>query len=131
MADLAGFRVYALARGNNSPTEATDSAAEAALVRGGDYIADEYVANFLPAYADPLPEAVDDAIYEAAIIELASPGALSKTYTEGADKALVAVEGIKWEFTGRKGGSQVPKSTKIEAKLRPYMGGATKTLLRA
>lgn len=131
MADLAGFRAYALARGNNAPTVATDSAAEAALVRGGDYIADEYVANFLPAYVDPLPEAVDDAIYEAAIIELASPGALSKTYTEGADKALVAVEGIKWEFTGRKGGSQVPKSTKIEAKLRPYMGGDTKTLLRA
>lgn len=131
MIDVDGFRAYALARGNNAPTEATDEAAQASLVRGGDYVRDQYVANFLPAFIVPLPDAVETATYEAAIIELASPGALSKTYTEGADKALVAVEGIKWEFTGRKGGSQVPKSTKIDAMMRPYMGGATKTLLRS
>lgn len=131
MADLAGFRAYHIERGNSAPTNAPDVDAEASLVRGADYVRDTYVAGFLPRYADPLPDAVDEAIYEAAALELTAPGFFSKTYTEADAKVLVGVGDIRWEFVGRKGGSRAPTSTKIEAKLRPYMGGGTTWLLRA
>ena len=44
---------------------------------------------------------------------------------------MVGAGKISWDFTGRKGGSHVPRSTRIDAKLKPYMGSATKTLLRS
>ena len=130
-ADLSGFRAYHVERGNSAPTNALDADAEAALVRGADYVRDTYVARFLPLYADPLPDAVDDATYEAAALELATPGFFSKTYTEADAKVLVGVDTIRWEFIGRKGGSRAPTSTKIEAMLRRYMAGSTTWLLRA
>jgi hypothetical protein len=130
-ATLAGFRAYALERGNSAPTSATDADAEAALVRATDYIADHYQARFLAEHIETVPDAVDAATYEAAAIELATPDFFSQTYTEASDKTLTQVEGISWEFTGRKGGSRVPVSTKIENKMRPYMAGSTKTVLRA
>jgi len=131
MTDLAAFRAYATARGDNAPTAAPDVDAEAALVRGGDYIDAEYVANFLPAYVDPLPDNVEAAIYEAARLELATAGVFSKTYSDAGDKVLTGVGDLRWEFTGRKGGSQVLKSTRIEGLMRRYVGGATKALLRS
>ena len=131
MADLASFRAYALARGDSAPTAATDADAEAALVRAGDYIAAEYVARFIPAFVDPLPDAVEAATYEAARLELVTVGVFSKTYSDAGDKVLTGVGDIRWEFTGRKGGSQVPKSTRIDGMMRPFIGGNTKTLLRS
>lgn len=131
MADLAGFRAYHDARGNSAPTDADDTIAEAALTRGGDYITDEYVGRFQDRYKDPLPDAVDEAIYEAALLELsaANDGAVflvnggfwGKTYTPSDTKVLTAVSTIKWEFTGKKGGAQYPVSTKIEGRLRRYI----------
>jgi hypothetical protein len=55
----------------------------------------------------------------------------SKTYSDAGDKVLTGVGDIRWEFTGRKGGSQVPKSTRIDGMMRPFIGGNTKTLLRS
>lgn len=130
-ATLAGFRAYALERGDSAPTSASDADADAALVRAADYIRDEYEQRFLAAYVTTPPAAVDTATYEAAILELATPNLFSRTYTEAGEKVLTQVEGISWEYTGRKGGSQVPVSTKIEAMLRPYVAGSTKTILRA
>jgi len=130
-ATLAGFRAYALERGDSAPTSAADADAEAALVRATDYIADHYQLRFLAEHIETVPAAVDPATYEAALLELATPGFFSQTYTEASDKTLTQVEGIAWEFTGRKGGSRVPVSTKIENKMRPYMAGATKAVLRS
>lgn len=128
---LSDFRAYHLERGNSAPTSADDTDAEAALVRGEDYVRDTYINKFMPRYADPLPDDVDAAIYEAAALELATPSFFTATYTEAGEKALVGVGSIRWEFVGRKGGSRAPISTKIEAMLRPYMGGATTFLARA
>jgi hypothetical protein len=47
---LAGFRAYALARGDNAPTAASDALAEAALMRASDMIRLRYVPNLLPGY---------------------------------------------------------------------------------
>ena len=129
-ATLAEFRTYHTDRGNDAPTEATDADANAALVRAYDHVRDEYVSRFLPAYSEALPDAVDDATYEAAAIELATPSFFSATYTEASAKVLTQVDGISWEFTGRKGGNQAPTSTKISSMLRPFMAGTSKTLLR-
>lgn len=131
MATLADFRAYATERGNSAPADAVDVDAEAALVRAGDYIRDTYTQHFLAEHSAPLPDAVESATYEAAIYELVEAGFFSKTYTEAAQKELVGVGNIKWEFIGRKGGAQAPTSTKIDAMLRPFMAGATKALLRA
>lgn len=131
MADLAGFRAYHVERGNSAPTDAVDAIATAALARAGDYITDEYVWRFEEQHKDPLPDAVDQAIYEAALLELSiadddtveliEGGFWGKTYTPSDAKVLTSVDTIKWEFTGKKGGAQYPVSTKIEGRLRPYI----------
>ena len=131
MADLAGFRAYHTSRGNSAPTDADDPIALAAMVRATDYITDEYVWRFQEKYKDPLPDAVDEAIYEAALAELSvgNDGAVTlveggfwgKTYTPAEAKVLVQVESIRWKYTGGENGYQFPVSTKIEGRLRPYI----------
>ncbi|PHR83105.1 hypothetical protein [Henriciella sp.] len=70
------WRTYATERGDSAPSEATDAAASAALVRASDYIEFHYVRHFvLPCTADmPL---VARAAYIAASLELATPGFFS------------------------------------------------------
>ena len=125
MADLAGFRAYHTARGNSAPTDAAEDVANAALVRATDYITDEYVYYFKDEHKDPLPSAVDDAIYQAALseltvaddevtVELVEGGFWGKTYTPADAKVLVAVDTIKWVYTGDKSGKQFPMDTRIE-----------------
>ncbi|WP_375568765.1 DnaT-like ssDNA-binding protein [Ahrensia marina] len=130
MADLAGFRAYHTARGNSAPTNADDAVAEAALVRATDYITDEYIWRFQKQHKDPLPDAVDEAIYEAALSELSveddavvliDGGFWGKTYTPAEAKVLVQVDTIRWQYTGGENGYQFPVSTKIEGRLRPYI----------
>lgn len=124
-ADLAGWRAYAAARGNQAPTAADDAVAEAALLRGTDYIQYRYVANLLPGYDGTLA-VVEPATYEAANLELATPGFFTKTYTPGEQKVLTEVKGIKWTVIGdaSKPGSAQPASTLIEAMFAPYIGDA-------
>ncbi len=126
---LAGWRAYATARGNNSPTVAEDAVATAALVRGSDMIRLRYVANLLPGYDASFTPAgfdlplVEEAAYIAASLELATPGFFSKTYTAAEQKVLTAVGSIKWTVVGNAAGtySAMPVSTLIDALFWPYI----------
>ena len=119
---IEDWRAYATARGNSSPSSATDADATAALVRASDYIKYRYVANLLPGYDETL-EIVEYGTYEAANLELATPGFFTKTYTEAERKVLTEVKGIKWTVTGQGKGvySSSPTSTLIEAMFDPYI----------
>jgi hypothetical protein len=118
-ATVAGWITYAAARGD---TVVDDAASAAALVRAQDYIAYHYVNRFGSALT------VDDAIvdaatYEAAKLELATPGFWTKVYTPDQQKVLTQVGDIKWTVRGDASGSDAATlvSTKIEAMLRPYL----------
>lgn len=121
---IAGWRTYATARGDSAPTDASDEDATAALTRASDYIRYSYVAHFSAAY-DETAENVETATYEAALLELSTPGFFSATYTPDQQKVLTEVKGIKW--TVKEAKSEIerddasPVSTRIEAMLRPYM----------
>lgn len=119
---LAGWRAYALARGNEAPTDATDEVAGAALQRASDHIRYRYVANLLPGYDETL-DVVEPATYEAANLELATPGFFTKTYTPDQQKVLTQASDVKWTVVG--GGSSTygagPTSTLINAMFEPYI----------
>lgn len=119
---LTDWRAYALARGNTAPTDATDDVAEAALVRASDHIQYRYVANLLPGYDDTL-SVVEPATYEAANLELATPGFFSKTYTPDQQKVLTGVGNIKWTVIGDGSSTYgaAPTSTLINAMFEPYV----------
>lgn len=119
---LADWRSYATARGNSAPTDATDTLATAALVRASDHIKYRYVANLLVGYDETL-SVVEPATYEAAALELATPGFFSKTYTPAEQKVLTGVDKIRWTVTGKAGEKYAaqPVSTIIEAMFEPYV----------
>lgn len=126
---IAGWRAYALERGDSAPTNASDALATAALVRASDYIRFRYAANLLPSY-DPVtftPAGSDlplteEAAYIAASLDLATPGFFAKTYTEAESKVLTGVGSIKWTVTG-KGGTYayMPTSNLIDAMFEPWV----------
>lgn len=120
---LAAWRAYAAARGNNAPTSADDVVAGAALVRASDYIQFNYVARLAPAYDETL-SVVEPATYEAANLELTTPGFFSKVFTPSQQKVLTQAGSIKWTVVGdaSKAGSATPTSTLIEAMFGPYLG---------
>jgi len=110
---------YAAARG----TVIADNAATLqALVRASDYINFTYLAGSSCTAASPNVEA---AVYEAAMAEVAAPGFWSKTFTPSEQKVLTKVGTIQWTVTGdaSKGGSSIPRSTKIDTMLRECIGG--------
>jgi hypothetical protein len=119
---VANWIVYAAARGD---TVADDAASANALVRAQDYVLFHYVNRFATGY-DADSDNVDEATYEAAKLELATPGFFSKTFTPDQRKVLTEVRGIKWTALGDVGGADAatPVSTKIEAMLAPYMRAA-------
>lgn len=118
---LAEWRTYATARGNNAPTAAEDADATAALTRASDYILYNYVQHFLRGYDATLPE-VEYATYEAANLELATPGFFSSTFTPSQQKVLTEVKGIKWTPVGAASGVDAarPMSTIVDSMLEPY-----------
>ena len=131
-ATLEGWIAYAALRGL---TVADEPASEQALVRGTDYIRFNYVAQFLPGYDETSPY-VDDATYEAAALELATPGFWTSTFTPSQQKVLTGVGEIRWTVTGGSDSNNAwtnasPTSTKIAAMLAPYMPGRFQIGLRA
>lgn len=103
-----------------------DPATDQALVRATDVIVFGYVNRFCHGYSVNSPY-VDEAIYEAAMIEVVTPNFFTSTYTPADQKLLTEAKGVKWTpvVGGRKGRGGLldatPTSTKIEAMLRPYV----------
>jgi hypothetical protein len=119
--DLAGANTYHADRGNSAWT-GTDTVKSQALIRAQDYIRTSYVARFAAGF-DATATDVDSATYEAALMELVTPGVFSKTYTEAETKVLVGLGDLRWQVTGstKDARSFAPRSSKIEALLWPYM----------
>lgn len=124
---LEGFRAYALARGDNAPTAASDQLATAALVRGSDMVRLRYVANLCGYDIASIPNGsdlpiVEEAAYIAASLELATPGFFSRTFTPAEQKVLTAVDTIKWTVVGNASGANaaMPTSTLIDALFAAY-----------
>lgn len=92
------------------------TAKDAALRRGQDYIAGVYNLRWCSTFEnDAAPDEVKYAIIEAALLEAATPGFFTKTYTPGERKVLTEVRGIKWEVIGGGNASTAyPVSTRIE-----------------
>jgi hypothetical protein len=123
---LAAWRAYATARGDNAPTAAADAVATAALVRASDHILHFWVRQFITG--NETSPYVEEATYEAANFELATPGFFSTTYTPAQQKVLTEVKGIKWTLKpGAEGpdawANATPVSSKIAAMLDGYMPG--------
>lgn len=121
---LAGWIEYAGLRGL---VVADSDASEQALVRGTDYILYHYVSHFLPGY-DATSPFVDEATYEAAALELATPGFFTTSFTPAQQKVLTKVGSIAWTVTGGTDSTDAwanatPTSTKIAAMLARYMPG--------
>lgn len=81
-----------------------------------------YINRFASGY-DADSDNVDEATYEVANLELATPGFFSKTETLDQQMVLTEVKGIKWTVRGDASGAEAatPISTMIEAMLRPYL----------
>jgi hypothetical protein len=119
-ATVAGWIAYAAEAGD---TVADDAGTAAALVRGQRYITRTYV-NYFSASFSSDSDGVDDAIYEAATLELATPGFWSKTFTPDQQRVLTKVDKIQWTVKdGGKAGAAAatPVSTAVDALLRRYM----------
>ena len=122
---IADWRSYALARGDNTPTEASDANATAALQRASDYIRTRYVLRLGLSATDAN---VIEATYIAAPFELATVGFWSRTFTPGQAKTLTGVKGITWTVSAeasRQMGydAQLPVSPAIDA----LFGGTSNT----
>jgi hypothetical protein len=131
-ATLAGWISYAALRGS---TVVNEPASEQALVRAADYIRFHYVEQFLPGYDETSPD-VDEAKYEAAAFELATPGFWTTTFTPSQQKVLTGVGEIRWTVSGSTDSDDAwanasPTSTKIAAMLAKYMPGKFRVGLRA
>jgi len=140
--DDIGFEDYAAANGYDIPT----GTVAAARLRGSVYLdghyyrrwpgepaggvdqerswprksaADRY-GNAIPPAA--VPARVVNASYEAALIELRTPGFFSKTFTEADKKVLTKVQSIEWKYIGSSKGdrSSSPVSTVLTIFLRRY-----------
>lgn len=131
------WKAYALARGLviETATEPDMLQASAALTRASDHITFAYVAKFLPGYDATSPN-VEQATYEAAALELETPGIFSAVFTPSQQKVLTEVKGIRWTVTGGTDSSDAwanatATSTKVAAMLAPYMPGKFMVGLRA
>jgi len=141
--DDAGFADYAAANGYDVPA----GTVAAARLRGSVYLDGHYYQRFpgeptggvdqersWPRKSatdrfgnsinpDAVPVRVVSSSYEAALIELRTPGFFSKTFTESEKKVLVKVQSISWAYTGNSKGdrSSSPTSTVIENLLAPIL----------
>lgn len=126
---IAGWRAYALTRGDSAPTDASDGDATAALTRASDYVRLRYIANLLPGYTAASQPAGHDlplgeeGAYIAASFELATPGFFSKTFTAAEQKVLTGAGSIKWTVVGEASGTYAasPSSTLLDALFVPYV----------
>jgi len=112
--NIADWRAYALARGDNAPTGASDVDATASLQRASDYIRTRYVIRLGLEATDAN---VIEATHIAAGYDIAAPGFWAKTFTAASAKVLIGVGDIKWQIVGGVTGAdaQLPTSPAIDA----------------
>jgi hypothetical protein len=127
---IAGWRAYALARGNSAPTSASDANATAALVRASDYVRSRYIANlFSPNAYNTIPSGYtlsfgEEGAYIAAAFELTTAGFFSKTFTPAQQKVLTKAGGVSWSVVGNGAGEiygASPISTLLDNYFRPFI----------
>lgn len=120
---VSGLRQYATSRGFTAPGLFVDELAGYALQRATDYVEAEYLSRFATGFNEASP-GVESAVYEAAMIDVETPGFWQKSWTPGERKVLVEVPGAaKWQIVGSPTDSGPPRSTRIEALLRRYVWG--------
>jgi hypothetical protein len=113
---VTDWRTYASARGNAAPSAADQHEATSALERASDYIRTRFV---LPQ-GRMVDEAVTEATYIAASLELATPGLFGGAVKPGDAKILTRVGTVEWEpLPGATAGDMVPRVAAIEALLAP------------
>tara|TARA_R110000868_G_scaffold348974_2_gene610142 strand:- start:14402 stop:14800 length:399 start_codon:yes stop_codon:yes gene_type:complete len=113
--NIIDWRSYALARGDNAPTAASDPDATASLQRASDYIRTRYVIRLGLADDDAN---VIEATYIAAGYDLATPNFWATTFTPAQAKVLTKVDAIQWTvIDGGASGmdAQLPTSPAIDA----------------
>jgi hypothetical protein len=144
---LAGSKTYHADRGNAAWAAGDDADLTTALLRGAEYIDGLYRGAFpgykvgaraqvreWPRYAaydnegntiatDVAPDEVVYAAYEAALLELATPGTLSPVVTQTDQvKREVIVGAVEVEYVGASGVSAArPVVTKIDAIISPVL----------
>jgi len=121
MPDVAGWIAYAAARGD---TVADDASSATALVRAVDHIAYHYLNRLLPGLDAATLVVVDPATYEAAKLELATPGFFNQSFTPDQQATLSDAGGVKFtQIPGMKAGFEAatPTSTLIAAMFEPYV----------
>ncbi|MCK2149528.1 hypothetical protein MYE70_10665 [Marinobacter alexandrii] len=141
--DDAGFQAYADANGYTVPA----GTVAAARLRGSVYLDGHYYrrwpgqptdgidqerswprkgavdryGNAIPS--SEVPQRVINASYEAALLEMKTPGFFSKTFTEAERKVLTQVQNIRWTVTGESKGDRANSltSTVIDNILAPIL----------
>lgn len=116
-ATIDGWIAYGGSRGD---TVLDDDPHNAALVRAMDYIAYNYLNRLLPGVDAGSLDVVEPATYQAAKLELGTPGFFTKAYTPGQQKVLTEVKGVKWTLIPGASG-KAPVSTLIESMFEPYV----------
>lgn len=117
-----GWIAYAAASGG--VVESNDVSSQA-LVRAQRYINAIYITRFI-APADENSDGVEDAVYEAAKLELATPNFFNRTFTPAQQRVLTGVDSIRWTVVtpnsrNRAGAQASPISTIIDGLLSRYL----------
>jgi len=77
--NLDDATAYHAARGNTAWSEASETEQAQAITRGFDFIRVQPFTPALDIFADGLPDDITRAVYEAALVELETPGSLLKS----------------------------------------------------
>lgn len=125
---IEGWIAYASAVGDSVENNALS---QQALVRGQRYIKSIYITRFIPPN-DENSIGVDEAVYEAAKLELATPNFFNTTYTPSQQRVLTGVDSIRWtvvtpESRNRAAIQATPTSTIIDGLLSNYLAPETGT----
>jgi hypothetical protein len=114
---LSDCTSYHTARVNAAWTDATADEKEAALIRGFDYIRVQPFRTDLDLFNDGLPTDIEQAVYEAALIEVTSPGMLLKNETRDDQMSEIRMGPLVTKYQVDAG----TQFTKITALLAPYV----------
>lgn len=150
---LAAADAYHADRGNSTWT-GTDEAKNIALLRGSEYVDQNFRSSFpgfkaglreqvrewprtfahdiegLTIPSDQVPVEVENATYEAALRELVTPGSLFPDFTPGQQQKRVKVGPIEVENTGPLGVRSVkPILTIVQGILQPILTGRANSSL--